>query len=215
MSFCLMTVLNLGRIEWKLNELVALACFVWVRRLISKIWSSYHMIHMMLWWWYDDDIMIIWWYDVYMMIITIWWSDRVLVETKTQMNIWMRAVLRIKLGKCSLILFHLIAKLILTQNRQLLQFLPIGHSRGHGREPEIENFTIPWPSEMSKIISIITTITIIIDLVADDHPLAVVGDLLVVGGGAVPAARAGADGATSARIWKKSRRCKTFRGRKY
>ena len=125
----------------------------------------------------------------------------------------MRAVLRIKLGKCSLILFHLIAKLILTQNRQLLQFLPIGHSRGHGREPEIENVTIPRSSEMSqfqdlqkfhyfKIIIIITTITIIIDLVADDHPLAVVGDLLVVGGGAVPAAGAGADGAAGARVWE-------------
>ena len=55
---------------------------------------------------------------------------------------------------------------------------------------------------MSKIISIITTITIIIDLVADDHPLAVVGDLLVVGGGAVPAAGAGADGAAGGRVWE-------------
>ena len=54
----------------------------------------------------------------------------------------------------------------------------------------------------SKIIIIITTITIIIDLVADDHPLAVVGDLLVVGGGAVPAAGAGADGAAGARVWE-------------
>ena len=52
-----------------------------------------------------------------------------------------------------------------------------------------------------KII-IITTITIIIDLVADDHPLAVVGDLLVVGGGAVPAAGTGADGAAGARVWQ-------------
>ena len=53
-----------------------------------------------------------------------------------------------------------------------------------------------------KIVIIITTITIIIDLVADDHPLAVVGDLLVVGGGAVPAAGAGADGAAGARVWE-------------
>ena len=53
-----------------------------------------------------------------------------------------------------------------------------------------------------KIIIIITTIIIIIDLVADDHPLAVVGDLLVVGGGAVPAAGAGADGAAGARVWE-------------
>ena len=50
----------------------------------------------------------------------------------------------------------------------------------------------------------LTTVIIIIDLVTYDHSLAVVGDLLVVGGGAVPAARAGADGAASARIWEVS-----------
>ena len=43
-----------------------------------------------------------------------------------------------------------------------------------------------------------------VDLVADDHPLAIVGDLLVVGGGTVPAAGAGADGAASASIWEVS-----------
>ena len=53
------------------------------------------------------------------------------------------------------------------------------------------------------LMQLITTLIIIIDLVTYDHPLAVVGDILVVGGGAVPAARAGADGATSARIWKR------------
>ena len=42
------------------------------------------------------------------------------------------------------------------------------------------------------------------DLVGDNDPPAIVGELLVVGGGAVPAARAGADGAASARIWEVS-----------
>ena len=54
------------------------------------------------------------------------------------------------------------------------------------------------------IVTTIGIIIIVIDLVAYDDPLAVVGELLVVGGGAVPTVRAGADGAASARIWEVS-----------
>ena len=57
-----------------------------------------------------------------------------------------------------------------------------------------------------------------LDLITNNNPLAIVGDLLVVGGGAVSAAGAGADGAAGARIWEVSligvRRCKTIRRRK-
>ena len=60
-------------------------------------------------------------------------------------------------------------------------------------------------SQITITIIIVTTIGIIIiviDLVAYDDPLAVVGELLVVGGGAVPADGAGADGAAGGRVWE-------------
>ena len=139
MSFCLMTVLNLGRIERKLNELVALASFVWVRRLISKIWSSYHMIHMMMWWWYDDDIMIIWWYDDYMMIITIWWSDRVLVMLLKRRHKW-----TFQWGNS----YQLVILVVMVRNLKLKMSI----------FPNLRNWI--WPETLEKIYSLVTMLVI-------------------------------------------------------
>ena len=58
------------------------------------------------------------------------------------------------------------------------EFIPIGRSRGHGLEPKTKNLDEVDLSSLSA--------RTFLDLITNNNPLAIVGDLLVVGRGTVP-----------------------------
>ena len=72
------------------------------------------------------------------------------------------------------------------------EFIPTGRSRGHGLEPKTKNLDEVDLSSLSA--------RTFLDLITNNNPLAIVGDLLVVGRGTVPTNRAGADGVTGSSI---------------